>query len=133
MDDYYRQIEELPVIDPLTAYDEVQHYPGLFDIQQVMCWITNEADIHERQLHRRGMYPICDSPVPTTSGFVSHRSSPTFKLIDPAAPTPASGSVSTGEGSAQHDSPATDSSLKCGKHTPQGTSTKSSKQSHKGM
>ena len=56
MDDYYRQVEELPVIDPLTAYDEVQHYPGLFDMQQVMCRITTEADICERQLHRRGMY-----------------------------------------------------------------------------
>ena len=98
MDDYYRQVEELPVIDPLTAYDEIQHYQGLFDMQQVMCRITTEADIHKRQLHRRGMYPICNSPVPTTSGFVPHRSSPTFKLIDPAAPMPASGSVSTGQG-----------------------------------
>ena len=57
---------------------------------------------------------LCDSPVPTTSGFVPHRSSPTFKLIDPAAPTPASGTVSTSQGSAQHNSPATDSSLPCG-------------------
>ena len=77
-DDYYKQVEELPVIDPLTAYDEVQCYHGLFDMQQVMCRITTEADICKRQLCRRGMYPICDSPVPTTSGFVPHQPSPTF-------------------------------------------------------
>ena len=85
MDDYYRQVEELPVIDPLTAYDKIQCYPGLFDMQQVMCRITTEADICERQLCRRGMYQFCDSPVPTTSGFVPYRPSPTFKPIDPAA------------------------------------------------
>ena len=44
-DDYYRQVEDLPVIGPLTANDEVQHYPGMFDMQQVMCRITTEADI----------------------------------------------------------------------------------------
>ena len=132
-DDYYRQVEELPMIDPLTAYDEIQHYPGLFDMQQVMCRMTTEADICERQLHRRGMYLICDSPVPATSGFVPHGPSSTFKPIDPAAPTPASGTVSTRQGSAQHNSPATDSSLPCGQCTPQGTSTTSSQQSHKGM
>ena len=101
-------------------------------MQQVMCRITTEADIHERQLHRRGMYPICDSPVPTTSGFVPHRPSSTLKPIDPAAPTPAYGTVSTGQGSAQHNSPATDSSRPCRQCTPQGTSTTSSQQSHKG-
>ena len=126
MDDYYRQVEELPVIDPLTAYDEVQCYSGLFDMQQVMCRITTKADIHERQLHRRGMYPICDSPVPTSSGFIPHRPSPTFKPIDPAAPTPASGKVSTSQGSSQQNSPSTDRSLPCGQHTPQGISITSS-------
>ena len=131
MDDYYRQVQELPVIDHLTAYDEIQCCPGLFNIQQVMCRIITEADIHERQLCQKGMYPMCDSPVPTTSGFVPHRPSPTFKPIDPAAPTPASGTVSTRQGSAQHNSPATDSSLPCGQRTPQGTSTTSSQQSHK--
>ena len=112
-DDHYRQMEELPVIDPLTAYDEIQCYPGLFDMQQVMCRVTTEVDIHKRQVYRRGIYPICDSPVPTTSGFVPHRPSPNLKLIDPAAPTPASGSVSTCQGSAQHNSPAADSSPPC--------------------
>ena len=122
MDHYYRQVEELPVIDPLSVYDEIQCYPGLFNMQQVMYRITTEADICKRNLGRRGMYPFCDSPVHTTSGFVPHRPSPTFKLIDLAAPTPTSGTVSTGQGSAQHDSPATDSSLPCG----QGTTTTSS-------
>ena len=40
--------------------------------------------------------------------------------------------MSTSQGSAQHNSPATDSSLPCGQHTPQGTSSTSSQQSHKG-
>ena len=132
MDDYYRQVEELPVMDTLTTYGEIQCYPGLFDMQQVMCRITTEADIHERQLHRRGMYPICDSPVHTTSVIVPHRPLPTFKQTDYAAPTPASGSVSDSQGSAQQNSPVTDSSLPCGQCTPQGTSTTSSQQSHKG-
>ena len=132
-DDYYRQVEELPMIDPLTAYDEIQCYPGLFDMQQIMCRITTEADICKRQLCRRGMYPICNSPVPNTSGFVPHRPSPTFRLIDPTAPTLASGTVSTSQGSSQQKCPSTDSSLPCGQCTPQGTNTMSSQQSHKGM
>ena len=78
------------------------------------------------------MDPICDSPVPTTSGFVPHRPSPTFQPIDPSAPTQASGTVSARQDSSQHNSPATDSSLPCGQCTPQGTSTTSSQQSHKG-
>ena len=78
------------------------------------------------------MYPICDSPVPTTSDFVPHRPSPTFKPIDPAVPTPAFRSVSTGQGSAQHNSPATDSSPPCGQCTPQSTGTTSPQQSNKG-
>ena len=100
--------------------------------EDMTCRITTEADIHKRQLCRRGMYPICDSLVPTTSGFVPHRPSPTFKLIDPAAQTPASGTVLIGQGSAHHNSLATDSSLPCGQRTPQKTSTTSSQQSHKG-
>ena len=90
-------------------------------MQQVMCGITTEADICERQLCRRGMYPICDSPVPTTSGFVPHRPSPTFKPIDSAAP--ASGTVSTSQGSSQQNSPSTDSLLPCEQCTPQGANT----------
>ena len=113
MDDYYRQVQELPVIDPPIAYDLVQHYPGLFYMKQAMCRITTEADIHERQLCRRGIYPICDSSVPTTSGFIQHRPSPTFKLIEPAAPSPASGTVSTSQGSSQQSSPSIGSSLPC--------------------
>ena len=132
-DDYYRQVEELPVIDPLTAYDEVQPYPGLFDMQQVMYRIMTKADIHVRQLCRRGIYPICDSPVLTTSGFVPHRPLPPFKLIDPAALSPASGTVSTGQGSSQQSSPSTGSSLTCGQCTPQGANTTPSQQSNKGM
>ena len=132
MDDYYRQAEELPVKDPMTAYDEVQHYPGLFDMQQVMCRITTEADIHKRQFHGRGIYQICESPVLTTSGFVPHRPSPTSKLIDPATISPEYGTVSTSQGSSQQSSPSTDSSLPCGQHTLQGTNTTPSQQGNKG-
>ena len=133
MDDSCRQVEEPPVKDPQTVYEKVQCYSGLFDMQQVMRRITTEADIHERQLCRRGMYPICESPVPTTSGFVPHRPSSTFKPIDPAALSPAPGTVSTGQGSSQQSSPSTGSSLPCGQRTPQGANTTPSQQSIKGM
>ena len=131
MDDYYRQVEELPVIDPLSAYDEIQCYPDLFDMRQVMYRITNEADIHKRQLCRRGMYPTCSSPVPTTSGFV-----PTFFTYlqaNRSSHTNTSFWNSVNQTRfREHNSPATDSSLPCRHCTPQGTSTTSSQQSHKG-
>ena len=62
------------MIDPLVAYEEVEQFPELFD---AVSRISTEVNILERQMHQPGMYPILQSPVPTTSGFVSHR--PTWK------------------------------------------------------
>ena len=70
--------------------------------------------------------------MPTTSGFVPRRSSPTFKPIDPDALSPASGTVSTSQGSSQQNSPSTGSSLPCGQHTPQEANTTHPQQSDKG-
>ena len=74
MDDYFRRMEDLPLIDPLVAYEEVEQFPELFD---AVSRISTEVNILERQMHQPCMYPILQSPVPTTSGFVSHR--PTWK------------------------------------------------------
>ena len=42
------------------------------------------------------MYPLHQSPIPSTSGFVAHRPNSTFKPIHPAAPSTASGSKAQG-------------------------------------
>ena len=42
------------------------------------------------------MYPLPQSPIPTTSGFVPDRPSSTFKPIHPAAPSTASGEATQG-------------------------------------
>ena len=43
-----------------------------------------------------GMYPVPQSPIPTTSGFVTDRPSSTFKPIHPAAPSTASRQATQG-------------------------------------
>ena len=49
-DDYYRTLEELPVIDELTAYDDIKLFPELYDTSTVIERVTAEADLIERQL-----------------------------------------------------------------------------------
>ena len=49
-DDYYRTLEELPVIDELTAYDDIKLFPELYDMSTVIERVTVEADLIERQL-----------------------------------------------------------------------------------
>ena len=56
-DDYYRTLEDLPVIDDLTAYDDIRLFPELYDTSTIIERITGEADLIERQLRRPGMYP----------------------------------------------------------------------------
>ena len=56
-DDYYRTLEELPVIDELTAYDDIKVFPELYDTNTIVEWVTAEADLIERQLKRPGIYP----------------------------------------------------------------------------
>ena len=49
-DDYYRNLEDLPVIDELTAYDDIKLFPELYDMSTIIERVTAEADLIERQL-----------------------------------------------------------------------------------
>ena len=49
-DDYYRTLEELPVIDELMAYDDIKLFPELYDMSTIIERVTAEADLIERQL-----------------------------------------------------------------------------------
>ena len=69
-DDYYRMLEELPVIDNLRAYDDIQLFPKLYDTTNIIERDTGEADLIERQLRQPGMYPLPKTSLPSTLGFV---------------------------------------------------------------
>ena len=69
-DNYFRTLEELPAIDGLHAYDDIQLFPELFDTPAVIERITSEANLIEKQLNRSGMYPLPQTPLPSTSGFI---------------------------------------------------------------
>ena len=56
-DDYYRTLEDLPVIDELTAYDDIRLFPELYDTSTIIERVTAEADLIEQQLRQLGMYP----------------------------------------------------------------------------
>ena len=49
-DNYYRTLEDLPVIDDLTAYDDIRLFPELYDTNTIIERITGEADLIERKL-----------------------------------------------------------------------------------
>ena len=49
-DDYYRMLEELPVINNLRAYDDIQLFHELYDTTTIIERVTGEADLIERQL-----------------------------------------------------------------------------------
>ena len=49
-DDYYRTLEDLPVINDLTAYDDIRLFPELYDTSTIIERITGEADLIKRQL-----------------------------------------------------------------------------------
>ena len=57
IDDYYRTLEDLPVIDELMAYDDIKLFPELYDMSTIIERVTAEADLVERQLRQPGMYP----------------------------------------------------------------------------
>ena len=91
-DDYYRTLEDLPVIDELTAYDDIKLFPELYDTSTIIERVTAEADLIERQLKRPGMYPQhTDLPQTTpnlpktnpqpTSSNNSRNSSPEFTAL----------------------------------------------------
>ena len=66
-DDYYRTLEDLPVIDDLTAYDDIRLFPELYDTSTIIERVTAEADLIERQLRQQGMYPQPTNFSPTPS------------------------------------------------------------------
>ena len=49
-DDYYRTLEDLPVIDELTAYDDIKLFQELYDTCTIIERVTAEADLIEQQL-----------------------------------------------------------------------------------
>ena len=48
-DDYYRTLEDLPVINDLTAYDDIRLFPELYNTSTIIERIIGEADLIERQ------------------------------------------------------------------------------------
>ena len=101
-DDYFRQTEDLPLIDPLMT-----KFPELFGVHEAVSRVTTELDILKRHMQQPGMYPVPQSPIPTTSGLIPNRPSSTFKPIHPAAPSTASRQATQG-------SPLVDSTLETG-------------------
>ena len=74
-DDYFRTLEELPVIDGLHAYNDIQLFPELFDTSAVIERITSKSSLIEKQLNRSSMYTLPQTPLPCTSGFIPRPSS----------------------------------------------------------
>ena len=117
-DDYFRTLEELPVINGLHAYNDIQLFPKLLDTAAVTDRVTSEADLIEKQLNRSGMYPLPQTLLPCTYGFI-HKPSPTFQPIILAASSPAAGEAAAKPFHAQLSKEASPgSSLQCGQGTP---------------
>ena len=51
-DDYFRTLEELPVINGLHTYDDIMLFSELFDTAAVVEQVTSEADFINKQLNR---------------------------------------------------------------------------------
>ena len=68
-DDYYRTLEELPVINSLTTYKDIQVFPELYDTTTIIERVTSEADLIKRQLRQPVMYPPPKTSLPSTSGL----------------------------------------------------------------
>ena len=96
-DDYYRTLEELPVIDELMACDDIKLFPELYDTSTIIERVTTEADLIEQQLRRPGMYPQHTDFTPT----------PNLPITNPQ---------STSSNNSRNSSPQ--SSLPCGQRTP---------------
>ena len=76
-DDYFRALEDLPVIDELTAYDNIKVFPELYDTNTIVERVIAEADLIERQLKRPGMYPQNIDLPQTTPNLPKAKSQPT--------------------------------------------------------
>ena len=106
-DNYYRTLEELPVIDSLTTYDDIQLFPELYDTTTIIERVTGEADLAPPK-----------TPLPSTSGFVL-RPTPTFQPIAPAASPE---TVDTHHTNGQQNAETSpESSLPCGQWMPIGS------------
>ena len=103
-DDYYRTLEDWPVIDDLTAYS-VWLFPELYDTITIIERITSKADLIKRQLRRPGMYPLHTNSLPSTSTFVPRPAS-TFQQ------------VTTPDTKNQNTESSPQSLLPCGQQTP---------------
>ena len=57
-DDYFRTLKELPVINSLHAYDDIQLFPELFNTAAVIERVTSKADLIKKQLNRSDVYPL---------------------------------------------------------------------------
>ena len=97
-DDYYRNLEDLPVIDELTAYNDIKLFPELYDTSTIIERVTAEADLIERQLRRQGMYP---------QHTAFSQSTPNLPQTNPQSTSP---------DNSRNSSPQ--SSLPCGQRTP---------------
>ena len=49
-DDYYRTLEDLPVINDLTAYDDIRLFPELYNTSTIIERITGKVDLIKRKL-----------------------------------------------------------------------------------
>ena len=108
-DDYYRTLEDLPVINDLTAYDDIRLFPELYDTSTIIERITGKADLIKRQLRQLGMYPQPTNPSPSTSTSAPRPTS----IFEPSSPQQLTENQNT-ESSPQ-------SSLPCGQRTPAGS------------
>ena len=117
-DNYYRTLGELPVINSLTIYDDIQLFPKLYDTTIITERVTGEADLIERQLRQPGMYPPPKTPLPSSLGFVP-RPTPTFQPIAPAASPE---TVNTHHINGQQNAETSpENSLPCGQQMPIGS------------
>ena len=97
-DNYYRTLEDLPVIDELMAYDDIKLFPELYDTSTIIERVTAEADLIERQLKQPGMYPKHTNLSQTTPNLPETNPQP------------------TSSNNSRNSSPQ--SSLPCGQRTP---------------
>ena len=80
-DDYFGSLKELSVIDGLHTYNDIQLFPKLFDTAAVIERVTSEADIIEKQLNKSVMYPLAQTPLPCTCGFICRPNVQCFGLL----------------------------------------------------
>ena len=121
-------LEELPVINNLRTYNDIQLFPKLYDTTTIIERVTGEADLIERQLRQPGMYPLPKTPLPSTSGFVP-KPTPTFQPITPDTSSKTVTTHHTNNPQSVGTSPG--SSIPCGQQTPsQATSTNSTPSQH---